>query len=152
MGVCLSCHLTDCVKAVKELISTDPLQGKSLTGLIRYWSSSWLWRRGVSNSLYIGSVAVRCSYHICTTTKSYRSTTTTTTILRPFFRDHPGQLVPEENFWILWCKRRLTEADTDHPAGRHFIRTNQCPPPPSPHHTEALNKLLLCLQTDVQYL
>jgi len=23
---------------------------------------------------------------------------------------------------------------TDHPAGRHSIRTNQCPPPPSPPH------------------
>jgi len=22
---------------------------------------------------------------------------------------------------------------TDHPAGRHSIRANQCPPPPSPH-------------------
>jgi len=33
----------------------------------------------------------------------------TTTVLRPFFRDH---LVPEENFWTLWCKGRLTEADT----------------------------------------
>jgi len=38
--------------------------------------------------------------------------TTTTTILRPFFRDHPGEPVPEENFWTLWCKGRLTEADT----------------------------------------
>jgi len=36
----------------------------------------------------------------------------TTTILRPFFRDHPGEPVPEKNFWILWCKGRLTEADT----------------------------------------
>jgi len=36
----------------------------------------------------------------------------TTTILRPFFRDHPGETVPEENFWTLWCKGRLTEADT----------------------------------------
>jgi len=35
-----------------------------------------------------------------------------TTILRPFFRDHPGEPVPEENFWTLWCKGRLTEADT----------------------------------------
>jgi len=26
------------------------------------------------------------------------------------FRDHPG--VPEGNFWTLWCKGRLTEADT----------------------------------------
>jgi len=36
----------------------------------------------------------------------------TTTVLRPFFRDHPGELVPEENFWTWWCKGRLTEADT----------------------------------------
>jgi len=26
-------------------------------------------------------------------------------------RDHPGEPVPEENFWTLWCKGRLTEAD-----------------------------------------
>jgi len=36
----------------------------------------------------------------------------TTTVLWPFFRDHPGEPVPEENFWALWCKGRLTEADT----------------------------------------
>ena len=36
----------------------------------------------------------------------------TTTVLRPFFRDHPGEPVPEENFWTLWCKERLTKADT----------------------------------------
>jgi len=36
----------------------------------------------------------------------------TVTVLRPFFRDHPGEPVPEENFWTLWCKGRLTEADT----------------------------------------
>ena len=38
-------------------------------------------------------------------------TTTTTTVLRPFFWDHPGEPVPEENFWTLCCKGRLTEAD-----------------------------------------
>jgi len=37
---------------------------------------------------------------------------TTTTVLWPFFRDHPGEPMPEENFWTLWCKGRLTEADT----------------------------------------
>jgi len=30
----------------------------------------------------------------------------------PFFWDHPGQPVPEENFWTLWRKGRLSEADT----------------------------------------
>jgi len=29
-----------------------------------------------------------------------------TTVLWPFFRDHPGEPVPKENFWTLWCKGR----------------------------------------------
>jgi len=41
----------------------------------------------------------------------------TTTVLRPFFQGHPAELVPEENFWTLWCKGRLTEADTHKPSG-----------------------------------
>jgi len=40
------------------------------------------------------------------------NTHTHTTVLWPFFQDHPGELVPEENFWTLWCKGRITEADT----------------------------------------
>jgi len=36
----------------------------------------------------------------------------TTTVLQPFFRDHPGKPVSEEKFWTLWCKGRLAEADT----------------------------------------
>jgi len=38
--------------------------------------------------------------------------TTTTTVLQPFFPGPPGEPVPEENFWTLWCKGRLTEAGT----------------------------------------
>ena len=37
---------------------------------------------------------------------------TTTTVLWPFYQDHPGEPVPEENFWTLRCKGRLTKADT----------------------------------------
>jgi len=40
------------------------------------------------------------------------NTSTATTVLRAFFRDHPGEPVPGENLWTLWCKGRLTEADT----------------------------------------
>jgi len=36
----------------------------------------------------------------------------TTTVLWPFFRDYPGEPVPEDYFWTLWCKGRLIEADT----------------------------------------
>jgi len=43
---------------------------------------------------------------------THHTHTHTTTILRSFFRDHPGEPVPEENFWTLWCKGRFTEADT----------------------------------------
>jgi len=78
---------------------------------------------------------------VCCTVSVFLGTTTTTTILRPFFSDHPGEPVPEENFWTLWCKERLTldfmvqgeinrGRHTDHPAGRHSMWTNQCPPPP----------------------
>jgi len=44
---------------------------------------------------------------------------THTTVLRPFFGDYLGGPVPEENFWALWCKGRLTfnrGRHTDHPA------------------------------------
>jgi len=38
--------------------------------------------------------------------------TYTTTVLWHFFQEHPGEPVPKQNFWTLWCKGRLTEADT----------------------------------------
>jgi len=63
--------------------------------------------------------------------------TTITTVLRPFFRDHLGEPAPKQNFLTSWYKGRLTEADTDHPTGRHSIQTSQCPPPPSPHFLQA---------------
>jgi len=44
--------------------------------------------------------------------KQSRTKPITTTVLQSFFRDHPGEPVPEENFWTLWCKGRLTEANT----------------------------------------
>jgi len=45
-------------------------------------------------------------------TAPHATTVITTTASRPFFRDHQSEPVPEENFWTLWCKGRLTEADT----------------------------------------
>ena len=68
---------------------------------------------------------------------TYFRTTTATTVLRPLFQDHPGELVPEENFWTLWCKGGLKEADTYQPAGCHSIQTKQCPPLPSPIFLQA---------------
>ena len=36
----------------------------------------------------------------------------TRTVLWPFFWDHEGESVPEEDLWTWWCKGRLREADT----------------------------------------
>jgi len=64
--------------------------------------------------------------------KAKDTTTTTTTVLWSFFRDQPGEPVPEQNFFMVQGKINRGR-NTDHPAGRHSVRTNQCPPPPSPH-------------------
>jgi len=56
-----------------------------------------------------------------------------TTILRPFFPDYLGEPVPEEKLLDFMVQGKINRGrHTDHPAGCHFIRTNQCPPPPSP--------------------
>jgi len=62
----------------------------------------------------------------------YHTTTTPQPFYGPIFRDHPGEPVPEEllDFMVQWKINRCRH--TDHPAGRHSIWTNQCPPPPSP--------------------
>jgi len=59
----------------------------------------------------------------------------TTSVLRPFFpgpSGYPGEPVPDENFWDFMVQGKINRGrHTDHPAGRHNIQTNQCPPPPS---------------------
>jgi len=62
----------------------------------------------INAAVISSSFGVTCLSYILATNPQY----TTTTILWPFFRDHPGETVPEDNFWTLWCKGRLTEADT----------------------------------------
>jgi len=55
------------------------------------------------------------------------------TILWPFFWDHPYEPVPEEKLLDFMVQGKINRGrHTDHPAGRHSIRTNQCPPPSSP--------------------
>ena len=49
----------------------------------------------------------------CRSTVTSRSCAVSTVAMEDslFFRDHPSELVPEENFWTLWYKGRFTEAD-----------------------------------------
>jgi len=71
--------------------------------------SLWFWSSWVSFSYGRSSLTAEAFlWPHC----HYYTTITTTTVLQPFFRAYPGELMPEENFWTLWCNGRLTEADT----------------------------------------
>jgi len=119
-----------------------------LGGMVKYWgglpaedgqtSTNWARRRVTSlirqTTLPLRHAATESAFLKQLYWISLNLTTITTPqpFYGPFSRDHPGEPVPEENFWTLCCKGRLKETHTDHPAGCHSIRTNQCPPPPSP--------------------
>jgi len=46
----------------------------------------------------------------------FRHTTTNTTVLRRFFRDHPGEPVPEANFLDFMVQGNINRGGhTDHP-------------------------------------
>jgi len=46
-------------------------------------------------------------------------------ILRPFYRNHPGDPMPEESFWTFMVQGKSNRGrHTDHPAGRHSNWTN----------------------------
>jgi len=55
----------------------------------------------------------------------------TTTVLWPFFRDHRVSRCQKRTSDFMVQGKINRDRHTDHPAGRHSIRTNQCPPPPS---------------------
>ena len=63
------------------------------------------------------------------------------------FPDHPGEPVPEENFWTLWCKGRLTEADTPTirlgatPSALTSAHLHHPPTRKDPHYVKRLSRL-----------
>jgi len=49
-----------------------------------------------------------------------------------------GEPVPEEKLLDFMVQGKINRGrHTDHPAGRHSIQTNQCPPPSSPYFLQA---------------
>ena len=73
--------------------------------MIRIWSS-WC------HCHPIISCFVKVQIGLTLLVRAYPGCPGSTTVLWSFFQDHLGEPVPEENFWTLWCKGRLTEADT----------------------------------------
>jgi len=86
--------------------------GHSTCGCMFGWQvrlSELLLTHAIHECLGAEFLSIRHYTNVCTCTSLY---ITTTNVLRPFFRDHLSESVPEENFWTLWCKGRLTEAGT----------------------------------------
>ena len=83
----------------------------------RVWCNFFSEFNGFTDHLVCWENFTYKAWHKQTGTKALRNNLTsalphhTTTVLRPFFHDPPGESVPE-NSWTLCCKGRLTEADT----------------------------------------
>jgi len=87
----------------------------------RHWTtstSSWHTSRWVTRVCCPSLISSSSSPATFTSLKSVASSSRLfllSTPTQPFtalLRDHPGEPVPEENFWTFWCKGRLTQADT----------------------------------------
>jgi len=116
---------------------------QSLTGLASSWFQPDSASAPLENHLQSTVQANLSSFHItsctmlCTFTVQYNSkkydddNSDTTTVLRPLFQEHLGEPAPEENFCVDFMVQG--KINTDNLAGRHSMRTNQCPPPPSSH-------------------
>jgi len=77
----------------------------------QHWSVGYCTLETFSCFNIVPTLFVVVSLRFLVTSSTYPAPSHTT-VLPPFFRDHSGEPVPEENFWTLWCKGRLTEADT----------------------------------------
>jgi len=107
---------------IRRLLTLNGATAREPTGLASSASvffNNLLWKRnlfyGISGKVFHGLDAFSSPNQQCQNSTQWsigKSHHHTTTVLRPFFWDHPGEPVPEENFWTIWCKGRLTEVDT----------------------------------------
>jgi len=82
-----------------------------------------------NNRLHLASVTMQPNNNNTTTSNVY-----TTTVLQTFFPGSPRWAGARRELLDFMVQGNLNRGrHTDHPAGRHSIQTNQCPPPPSPH-------------------
>ena len=94
---------------------------------VRQIWAEFLWKTTHSccRGLYSALCLLRCGQLLCTTVQKcickglqqvndlgHHARSPHHNRFTAVFWDHPGEPVPEENFWTLWCKGRLTEADT----------------------------------------
>ena len=86
-------------------------------------------------SLTLSSLSLLCKRHCSHYTGSPMPNTTTTTpqlFYGPFSRTTQVSWCQKKTSGLYGAREIYRGRHTDHPAGRHSIQTNQCPPPPSP--------------------
>jgi len=84
-----------------------------------YMSQLWMLTFVIAiplKSTVVGTVMIRWDSYDCCCNLLHFVFTTTTTVLRPFIRDYPGELVPEETFPChflgFMVQGMITDADT----------------------------------------
>jgi len=115
-----SCSMTRAgLNGISTDMSRERDQSKMFSTSFRWTWNSSQFRTADSNKIRTeyGSLSEmqtkqHCFYAVSHEQQHWFLYITTTTVSQPFFREHLGKPVPEENFWTLWCKGRLTEADT----------------------------------------
>jgi len=105
------------------------LRGAYVCGLT---SPTFRVRKHFQHNTAVYKTGVYCCAFIATT--QYTLHTHTTTVLRPIFPGPPACAGARRELLDFMVQGEINRGrHTEHPAGRHSIRTNQCPPPPSPH-------------------
>ena len=110
--------------SVSDAQKTVDLSSMGRQALVSHMSSSWCVKGAVNgcgyvhyysvedikfisvilseaNGPYMSGLGLQKWQGFTLSSQQMMCTHTHTTVLQPFFRDHPGEPVPEENFWIL---------------------------------------------------
>jgi len=118
------CTLWDCCPSCHQRTTVLRQQTRQTTVMMEWHRDYMLHQVALIGDDFCSTTSNTCIFkHQPRTTTKYlalkmmklieaRSPPPQTTILRSFSWDDPGEPVPELNFWTLWCKGRLTEADT----------------------------------------
>jgi len=130
-----SCHPSNDVKALKGTRITDSKQGKlpiGLSDLFLSWSTTAVTPEGRGVTSLLPGVRYSDASMKKINTIRYRHHHNRFTALFPGPPGWAGARTELLDLDFMVQGKINRGRHTDHPAGRHSIRTNQCPPPPSP--------------------
>jgi len=85
-----------------------------------------------TRAVFLAILSVKEFWKLVNIRWSFDGKTTLTTILRPFFPGPPRWAGARRELLDFMVQGKINRGrHPGHPDGRHSIRSNQCPPPPS---------------------